>query len=118
MSLIRRFAAAAVLFAALPLLSAQTSKTTQISKTTQTSTAQKAQAAAKTSTAASGEKLDINTATADQLKTFNGIGDAYAKRIIDGRPYAQKTQLVTRGVLPQATYNKIKDDIIASRAKK
>lgn len=112
MSLIRRFAAAAVLFAALPLLSAQTSKTTQ------TSTAQKAQAAAKTSTAAAGEKLDINTATADQLKTFNGIGDAYAKRIIDGRPYAQKTQLVTRGVLPQATYNKIKDDIIASRAKK
>ena len=108
MFVIRRFMAAAILFAALPLLSAQTSATTQ------TSTAAKAQAASATS----GDKLDINTATADQLKSFNGIGDAYAKRIIDGRPYTMKTQLVSKGVLPQATYNKIKDNIVASRVKK
>jgi competence protein ComEA len=70
------------------------------------------------SAAASATPLDINTATADQLKGFNGIGDAYAKRIIDGRPYTAKNQLVTRGILPQATYNKIKDQIIASHPKK
>ena len=104
----RRFVAAAVLFAALPLLHAQTSATTQAS------TASKAQAASATA----GDKLDINTATPDQLKAFSGIGDAYAKRIIDGRPYTMKTQLVSKGVLPQATYNKIKDNIVASKVKK
>lgn len=64
------------------------------------------------------DKLDINTATPDQLKAFPGIGDAYSKRIIDGRPYTAKNQLVTRGIIPQATYNKIKDQIIASKPKK
>ncbi len=108
MTFVHRIIAAVVLFAALPLLQAQTSKTTQ------TSTASKSQAAAATT----GDKLDINTATADQLKAFNGIGDAYAKRIIDGRPYTMKTQLVSKGVLPQATYNKIKDSIVASKVKK
>jgi competence protein ComEA len=68
--------------------------------------------------AATASLLDINTATPDQLKAFPGIGDAYSKRIIDGRPYTAKNQLVTRGILPQATYNKIKDQIIASRPKK
>lgn len=75
-------------------------------------------AASARSTAATADKLDINTATPDQLKAFPGIGDAYAKRIIDGRPYTAKNQLVTRGILPSATYNKIKDQIIASKPKK
>jgi len=79
-----------------------------------------AKATAKTTAtaAATADKLDINTATPDHLKAFPGIGDAYAKRIIDGRPYTAKNQLTTRGILPAATYNKIKDQIIASRPKK
>ena len=68
--------------------------------------------------ASSSAPLDINTATPDQLKAISGIGDAYAKRIIDGRPYTAKNQLLTRGILPAATYNKIKDQIIARRPTK
>ena len=78
----------------------------------------KATPSTKTTAATATDKLDINTATADQLKAFPGIGDAYAKRIIDGRPYTAKNQLLTRGILPEATYNKIKDQIIASKPKK
>lgn len=78
----------------------------------------KAAATTKAAAATATDKLDINTATVDQLKAFPGIGDAYAKRIIDGRPYTAKNQLTTRGILPAATYNKIKDQIIASKPKK
>jgi competence protein ComEA len=61
----------------------------------------------------SADPLDLNTATLDQLKSLPGMGEAYARRVIAGRPYTGKNQLLTRGILPQPAYEKMQALVVA-----
>ena len=77
-----------------------------------------AQAAKKPATAAAATAvIDINSASKAELMTLPGIGDAYSQKIVDNRPYARKDQLVSKNIVPQATYDKIKDRIVAKQKK-
>lgn len=86
-----------------------------VAQTATTGTAPKQTIAEKI--AASKNLLDINTATAAELKALPAMGDAYAQRIIAGRPYTAKNQLTTRGILPAEAYAQIRELIVAHRVK-
>jgi len=67
---------------------------------------------------AKSARVDINTASKSDLTALSGIDDSTAQRIIDGRPYARKKQLVTKNIVPSATYDKIKDELVVKGSKK
>lgn len=113
MKIFRSLSYSLVLLAAVVVGSSLFSQTAAPAAKTSKSAAKSAAAAP----AASSDLLDLNTASEADLKALPGIGDAYADKIVKGRPYTAKTQLVKKGIIPAGTYDKIKDKVIAHKAK-
>lgn len=72
----------------------------------------------KKTAAAKGAMIDINSANKEELAALPGMNPDFAQKIVDGRPYRQKTDLVRKKILPQNTYNAVRDQVIAKQQKK
>lgn len=100
-------ALAFLLWAGIPAGAQESSASSQTTTTTTKKTTKKS--------AASSSKIDINSATREELETLPGIGPATSQKIVDGRPYRAKSDLLKRKVVSASEYEKIKDSIVAHR---
>ena len=89
---------------------AQSSQTPDASKSAESGQKPKSE-----KSGAKADRIDINSASKEQLDALPGIGEKYAQKIIDGRPYKSKGELVRKKIIPQSTYAEIKDKIIAKQ---